>query len=208
MTQTIVVTENNSGGNRIHSIDAKTTRDERQINLPSISPTWSIAAHPKQMVFAYVDLEGNAAVAALDDGHTIFQTKVPIESGASFAVRNVKFSPDGTMLAITTNQTFQLWDWANNRQLLNYDAHTFHAQNLSQPIQVPNGSQKLTCTPNSCTSTGPTKASTREEQRYFYFMGSSFSPDGRQLALCSRDELNILQIPSGKKRAIARPSVE
>jgi WD40 repeat protein len=184
---------------KIHLIDAQTIRDKRQINLPPQFGLWSIATHPKQMVLAYVGLFGNAAVAALDDGHVIFQTKIPVEPGTDSAVRDVRFSPDGSLLAITTKQAFQLWNWAKNKQVLSYDAHAYHAPNLSQPIQVPDGPQKLTCTEGNCTYSGPTKTSTREEQRAFFFTGSSFSPDGRRLALCSGDELNVLDIPSGKK---------
>ena len=199
--------------NKIHLINARTIRDEMQITPETDRPIESIAASTKQMVLAYMDLAGEAAVLTLKDGHVMFRTKAKVPEnywagpGGKNLVRDVKFSPDGSLLAITTNQAFELWDWAKNRKVLSYDADVFHSQSLSQPIQVPDGPQDtISCPEDTCISTGPKKMSTHEEEGDFYFIGSSFSPNGRQLALCSGDELHILQIPSGKRLAFRATS--
>ena len=177
-------------GSDLHLIDVKTARELRSFTVGSAWSAWQIAANPKQMVAATIDLSGNASVLSLADGHEFFHASFSVRSGTGTVVLHVGFSPDGRLLAITTDNAFQLWDWAANRKLLDFDAHAFHKPDLSRSVTVGLGSS--------------TRQSTAEVEDYFWFTGASFSPDGKHLALTSHDELKVLDLPSGKPAAFTR----
>jgi WD40 repeat protein/uncharacterized caspase-like protein len=177
-------------GTDLHLIDVKTARELRSFTVGSAWSAWQIAANPKQMVAATIDLSGNASVRSLADGHEFFRTNFQVRSGTGTVILHVGFSPDGRLLAVTTDNAFQLWDWAANRKLLDFDAHEFHKPDLSRSVTVGQD--------------GYTRQSTAEAEGYFWFTGASFSPDGKHLALTSHDELNVLDLPSGKPAAFTK----
>ncbi len=177
-----------AGSTQVHLIDVNTTQEIRQFSLfANQAGPWSIAAHPKQMVLAAIDQQGNASVVSLQDGHELFHANLPTHPNGGLLFLQVKFSPNGNLLTIATESAFEIWDWAANRRILSLDAHSLHAHNLSRAVTWQDGNVP--------------RQSTAEDRHYFWFTGSSFSPDGRHLALCSKDELTILDVPSGKRSA-------
>lgn len=174
-------------GADVHLIDVKSARELRSFPASSIQwDTWQIAANPKSMTAAVITQSGNVSVLSLEDGHPLFHTSfAPLNHPSGLILLHVAFSPDGRLLAIVTDNAFQLWDWAANRKLLDIDAHAFYRSNLSRTVTAQDGNT--------------TKQSTAEEQHYFRFTGASFSADGKHLGLTSYDELNILDLPSGSR---------
>jgi WD40 repeat protein/uncharacterized caspase-like protein len=175
-----------AAGDTLYLVDSMTTQERR--HFPIDSYTWEIRAHPTEPILATVDMQGNASIISLKDGHLLFhiQLRTDMYSGGSPSLK-VRFSPDGALLAVLTDYEFQLWDWAQNKQLFVYDAHSFHSPTLAREVTWQDGHV--------------TKKSTAEERHLYWFHGVCFSPDGRHLALAASDELTILELPSGRKSA-------
>lgn len=175
-----------AAGSELHLIDASKTQELRHFSLDAGNGgAWQIAAHPRQMVLAAIDQQGNANVVSLQDGNELFHVQLPAPNHGGVPLLQVRFSPSGDLLAITTDTTFELWDWAAHRRVLALDAHAAHTTDLSRPVTWQDGNA--------------TRQSTAEDQHYFWFTGTSFSPVGSHLALCSRDELAIVDVHSGVK---------
>jgi len=175
-----------AAGTELHLIDSGTAQELRHFPLDANNGgAWQIDAHPRQMMLAAIDQQGNASVVSLPDGQERFHAQLPTQYHGGVPVLQVKFSPRGDALAITTDTAFELWDWTAHKRVLALDAHSTHTPDLSRPVTLQEGKN--------------TRQSTAEEQHYFWFTGASFSPDGHHLALCSRDELTIVDVHTGVK---------
>ena len=187
-------------GSELHLIDVNTAEELKHFPIASAG-NWKIAANRKEMAIAAIEEEGIVFVFSLSDGQSLFHTSLPArhrsEGGVSvdgIFFQQIQFSPDGKLLAIATDKAFELWDWTGGKKLLAIDAHAFHRSDLNRSITWQD-------------SAGATKQSTAEAEHYFWFTGLAFSPNGKSLALSSRDELTILDIPSGKKAASAQTQI-
>lgn len=173
-------------GADVHVVDVRTARELRNFPVSSAQwDTWQIASNPKSMTAAVITQSGNVSVFSLVNGQQLFHASFqPLAHPAGPIALHVAFSPDGRFLAIVTDQSFQLWDWAANHMLLNLDARKFHKSSSPAvaPVSADGGSIQLAA------SVPP-----------YFFTGASFSPDGKRIALTSHDELNILNLPSGSR---------
>ena len=172
----------------VHLFDVNSTRELRHFRLDD-SGDAQIEASPREMVLAAIGAGGGAQVVSLADGQVRFHAQLPVVRKFIYesAPPRAHFSPDGSLLAVLTEEVFELWDWAGERKLLSLDAHAFHSPNLSRAVTWQDGKV--------------TRQSTAEERHYFYLVDACFAPDGRTTALVSRDELTVLALPSGKKLA-------
>jgi WD40 repeat protein len=179
---------------RVTLVNSRTGRVEREMTINGA--VTHLAADPAELSFATLDADNNTVRAlSIADGKTLFTSTLAEKPGTEMASNEqlgVFFSPDGSLLAALAPGHMTVWQWKNGKKLLDLDARTFHNSDLTRKVAVNYKDKKI---------------STAEDEQYFYLQGAQFARDGKQMAVCSKDELTFFDIDPRKGVFLRNPII-
>jgi WD40 repeat protein len=141
-----------------------------------------VAFHPNKMLIASIDWKGNVVVNDVKSRAELFRHQI-----ADTHALAVQFSPDGSLLLACYNNEAHVWDWSHQREITAFSNKTVYAGDLNRQIK------------SHDIFTGKDSLESADKLGFADFRGASFSPDGKQLALAQYDEVNVMDIESGKR---------
>ncbi len=167
---------------KLYLVDAVSGHLIRNIELEGA--TVSLAAHPTQMVAATLDADFNTVrIISITDGSVLFEDRMTNADNIRSSISDrVFFSPDGSILAAYNGDSLVLWRWQMKNRIFTFDASTRHAPNLDREVPVNYRGKSV---------------STAGAEKYDQLGRARFDSEGRQLILCSKDELTVLDVAGG-----------
>ena len=170
--------------------DVRTATPAGVLDMGDTARILRVVYHPSRKIVASLDNNGTVRIRDTSTGADLFRRNIDGAGvGSSYVQPHLSFSPDGTLLALSTPTAVHLYAWETNRETARFDARAFHADNLGRKLQA--------VTPASMGM--ETETFTAEQLHTYEIADIAFDPNAKaKLAIVHRDEVTIVDLSSHK----------